>query len=69
MNTLSFALFLYVAIFCALVCLNYLVAKKFEQIAFMKGYGRESHPFVMCFWLGIVGYLYVIALPDLNARR
>ena len=42
------------------------VALKFEKIAFQKGYDSSIHSFAMCFWLGIVGYLYVIALPDLN---
>ena len=42
------------------------VAKKFEEIAFQKGYDESIHSFAMCFWLGIVGYLYVIALPNLK---
>ena len=46
--------------------INYVVAKKFEEIAFKKGYDDSIHSFAMCFWLGIVGYLYVIALPNLN---
>ncbi len=40
------------------------VAVKFSDIACEKGHGKESHSFAMCFWLGIIGYLYVIALPD-----
>ena len=46
--------------------INYVVAKKFEEIAFKKGHDNSIHSFAMCFWLGIVGYLYVIALPNLN---
>ena len=46
--------------------INYVVAKKFEEIAFQKGYDESIHSFDMCFWLGIVGCLYVIALPNLN---
>ena len=46
--------------------INFLVASKFEDIAFKKGYDTSIHSFAMCFWLGIVGYLYVIALPNLN---
>ena len=46
--------------------IKYIVAKKFEKIAFMKGYGTQIHSFAMCFWLGIVGYIYVLALPDLT---
>ena len=40
------------------------IAKKFEEIVFTKGYGTEIKAYYMCFWLGIVGYLYVIALPN-----
>jgi len=40
------------------------IAKKFEQIVFAKGYGTELKAYYMCFWLGIVGYLYVILLPN-----
>ena len=35
----------------------------------MKGYGPEMHCFAMCFWLGILGCLYVIALPDRSMRE
>ena len=43
-----------------------MVALKFEAIAFQKGYGKEIHAFAMCFWLGLIGFLYVIALPNLT---
>lgn len=49
-----------------LLFINYLVARKFEKIAFQKGYDTTIHSLAMCFWLGIVGYLYVIALPELK---
>ena len=39
------------------------IAAKFEAIAFMKGYDTSIHSFAMCFWLGIIGYIYVAALP------
>lgn len=46
------------------------VAKKFEQIAIDKGYTPENeHPFAMCFWLGIIGMIYVLALPDLKLLK
>ena len=44
--------------------LNHRIAKKFEEIVFAKGYGTELKAYYMCFWLGLVGYLYVIALPN-----
>lgn len=56
---------LFIAIAIALI-INYVFAKKFEEIAFQKGYDESIHSFAMCFWFGILGYLYVIALPDLN---
>ena len=43
----------------------YKIARKFEQIAIAKGY-PDVHAFAMCFWLGIIGHLYVIALPNAN---
>lgn len=58
---------LYFVILAAIIFLNYTIAKKFEKIVFDKGYGKELKAFHMCFWLGLVGYLYVIALPNKNA--
>lgn len=58
-------IYLFIPIAIALI-INCVFAKKFEEIAFQKGYDESIHSFAMCFWLGIVGYLYVIALPDLN---
>ena len=58
------AVILWLAIIGGLIYLNYRIAKKFEQIVFAKGYGTELKAFHMCFWLGMVGYLYVIALPN-----
>ena len=49
--------------------IEYFVAKKFEEIAFGKGYDENEHTFAMCFWLGIIGYLYVIALPDISQKN
>jgi hypothetical protein len=39
------------------------VAKQFAQVALEKGHTGKRY-FHLCFWLGIVGYLLVIALPD-----
>ena len=51
------------------LAVNFFVASKFHEISIQKGYDDSVHSLVMCFFLGIIGYLYVIALPDLNARR
>ena len=44
--------------------IKYLISKKFESVAFEKGYGYEIHSFWMCFLFDAIGYLYVIALPN-----
>ncbi len=50
--------------------LAYIVAKRMAFAAECKGYQPEqSHAFAMCFWLGTLGCLYVIALPDLIAQK
>ena len=51
------------------IIINFVIAKKFEEIAFDKGYTEEKHTFAVCFWLGAIGYIYVAALPDLTAIR
>lgn len=59
-----FLVLLYLVLLGLLIYLNYIIAKKFEKIAFDKGYGVDGvHAFAMVFWLGIIGILYVIALP------
>ena len=56
-------LFLYILLFILVIVLDYYIAKQFESAAADKGYA-DSKYFHMCFWLGLVGYLLVIALPD-----
>ena len=58
----------YLFIIVILIIVNYFVSKKMESIAEDKGY-TNSPAFVLCFFLGIAGYLYVIAMPDLVARE
>ena len=60
---IGIVMIIYLVIIAAFIWINYLVAKKFEKIAIDKGH-PNSRAFAMCFWLGIVGYLYVIALPN-----
>ena len=48
---------------------NLIMAKTMEKIARQKGYGEEFNAFMMCFWLGMIGCLYVIALPDLKQQK
>lgn len=67
MSKLMIVLYVIFGIFVLyLVCIvDFIVARKFKQIAIEKGQDADKlHVFAMCFWLGIIGYLYVIALPN-----
>lgn len=46
------------------VSVNAVGAFFMRNAAIEKGYGDDIHAWAVCFWLGIFGYLYVIALPD-----
>lgn len=55
-------------IICLLVLVAYFIlvyfdAKWFYEVAEKKGHHDKKY-FWICFWLGIVGFLLVIALPD-----
>lgn len=43
--------------------ISWLVAKQFAEVAEMKKHDDGKY-FWICFFLGVVGYLLVIALPD-----
>lgn len=43
--------------------IDYLIAKEFYLAAQAKGYAEKKYLW-LCFLLGVVGYLLVIALPD-----
>ncbi|MBE6695117.1 MAG: hypothetical protein E7587_01550 [Ruminococcaceae bacterium] len=58
---------IYMLFLALLFFIQYKVAKMFEAIAFDKGYDKKAHPFALCFWLGIIGYIYVAAMPKLTA--
>ena len=45
---------------------DYLIAKEFYKAAQYKGYSEKKYLWI-CFWLGVVGYLLVVALPDRGA--
>ena len=45
------------------IVINFIIAKKFENVAYIKGH-TDVHAFAVCFFLGIIGYIYVAALPD-----
>lgn len=54
------AIFFWIGIF-----INYLITKEFYSISQQKGYNQKKY-FWICFFLGIIGYLLVIALPNLR---
>ena len=55
--------FLTVLFIIIVIVIEGFVAFKFEEIAKMKGHKEY---FWWCFWLGPVGWMMVIALPDRN---
>jgi hypothetical protein len=50
-----------VSIVIALV-IDYFVSKTFQEIAILKGHSEDKY-FWFCFFLGVAGYLMVVALP------
>lgn len=55
--------FMWILILVYLV-VNGICAALMRNTAIDKGYGDDNHIWAICFWLGLFGYLYVIALPD-----
>ena len=47
----------------ALIFLDFFVAGWFFEVAEAKGFHDRKYYWI-CFWLGVIGYLLVIALPD-----
>lgn len=56
-GVITFVILIYLSI-------GLVVSPMMEKAAAEKGYGKEAHAFAMCFWLGIIGCIYVAALPD-----
>ena len=48
---------------CLMIWLIWYIAKQFAEAAAAKGH-TDSKYFWICFWLGAIGYLLVVALPD-----
>ena len=48
---------------CVVLLISWYVAKQFFEIAKAKGYHNSKYYWI-CFWLGLPGWLLVIALPD-----
>lgn len=59
--------FLYLLLVAVLLVFAYFIAHCFFEVAEEKGYHSKKY-FWICFWLGVIGYLLVIALPDRGKR-
>lgn len=59
----KFLFLLCLSFIAVLVVLAYYIALWFFEVAEEKGYHSKKY-FWICFWLGLIGYLLVIALPD-----
>ena len=46
------------------IFINVIIALKMQDVAEEKGYEKDATVFHMCFWFGIIGCIYVAALPD-----
>lgn len=57
------AFVLCIAILALLLWLSVCIARWFADAAAMKGHTDKKY-FWICFWLGWIGYLLVVALPD-----
>ena len=44
--------------------MNAVIATFFQNVAALKGHGKEIHAFGVVLFLGIIGCIYVAALPD-----
>lgn len=55
-------------ILAAVLLLDYLIAGLFYFIAVDKGYNKKVY-LHLCFWLGLVGYLLIIAMPDRGSNQ
>lgn len=62
------ALIFSIVIIIIAIYIDYLIAKEFKKAAELKGY-KEKRYFWITFFLGAVGMLLVIALPDLKNRE
>ena len=52
-----------ILILAIIFVIDWFAAKQFHEIAKMKGHS-ESKYLWWCFWLGMIGWLMVVALPD-----
>ena len=67
---LSGALIFCIIILIAFLILYIYICHKMCEAVDAKGYNSASeHIFAICFWFGLFGFLYALALPDLKLQR
>lgn len=52
-----------ILVFVVMLVIDWFAAKQFHEIAKMKGHPQKKY-FWWCFWIGMIGWPMVIALPD-----
>ena len=65
---MGFAFILYLIVLAIIFYIDYLIAKKCEQIAADKGY-TDYKIFAWTFWLTPIGIAMTIALPDKKSQE
>ena len=60
---------MYWLILLAMLAINIVLALAMQKAAQLKGYNGSEHAFAYTFFLGIMGCIYVAALPDLVLRK
>jgi hypothetical protein len=58
---------IYVLAVLVYLAVNFLFATLMNNVALQKGY-ENSHAFALVFFFGVLGMIYVLALPDLKKR-
>ncbi len=56
------------AMLAGFFAVNWFVAKEMYSFAVDKGYKDEKY-FWWCFWLGVIGYAMIIAMPDRGGAK
>lgn len=59
---------LYIVILIVALCINGLLSSKASDMAQDKGYEKRTW-FHMCFWLGLISYIIIAAMPDRTMQR
>ena len=52
-----------ILVLAVILMIDWFAAKQFHEIAKMKGHPEKKY-FWWCFWIGMIGWPMVIALPD-----